>query len=101
MGARFSSGLLKTSTISRIIPLSTFLLPWGAEMPRYYFHVKRGQVTVLDHEGVELSDISEATNEAVRQGREIGARQASHAGPPSSGVIVIDEKWRAILELPF
>ena len=25
-------------------------------MPRYYFHVRRGQITVLDHEGIELAD---------------------------------------------
>jgi hypothetical protein len=25
-------------------------------MPRYYFHVRRGQVTVLDHEGLRLAD---------------------------------------------
>ena len=70
-------------------------------MPRYYFHVKRGQVTVLDHEGVELAHIAEAKNEAVRRGREIVAREAPNAGPPTSGMIVIDEEWRTALELPF
>ena len=25
-------------------------------MPRYYFHVRRGQMTVLDQEGIELAD---------------------------------------------
>ena len=46
-------------------------LSWGggAEMPRSYFHVKRGQATLLDREGVELADIAEAANEAARRGR--------------------------------
>ena len=25
-------------------------------MPHYYFHVRRGQMTVLDHGGIELAD---------------------------------------------
>jgi hypothetical protein len=29
-------------------------------MPHYYFHVKRGQVTILDQEGIELADTTEA-----------------------------------------
>jgi hypothetical protein len=38
-------------------------------MPRSYYNVKRGQVTLLDREGVELADIAEAANEAARRGR--------------------------------
>ncbi len=70
-------------------------------MPRYYFHVKRGRATVLDREGVELADIAEAAKEAERRGREIAVRDALSAVPPSAGVIVIDEGWRTVLELPF
>jgi len=44
-------------------------------MLQFHFHVKRGEVTVLDHEGIELADIEEATNEAVRRGREMPDRQ--------------------------
>lgn len=36
-------------------------------MLRSYFHVKRGKVTLLDREGVELADIAEAANEAARR----------------------------------
>jgi hypothetical protein len=32
-------------------------------MPRYFFHVKSGQLTVLDREGVELADIANAVKE--------------------------------------
>ena len=40
-------------------------------MPRYYFHVRRGQVTFLDNEGIELTDVEEASTEAARRGRAI------------------------------
>jgi Domain of unknown function (DUF6894) len=66
-------------------------------MPRYFFHVKRGGLTVFDREGVELAGIAEAAAEAARRGREI----AVNAVPPSASVIVIDEGWRTVLELPF
>jgi len=70
-------------------------------MPRYFFHVKRGQVTILDHEGIELADIEEATKEASKRGREITADQALKGIPPSGGMIIIDEGWRTVLEIPF
>jgi hypothetical protein len=70
-------------------------------MPRYFFHVKRGQVTVLDQEGVELAGIEEAEQEATRLGREIAAGDALKGTSSSDGMIIIDEDWRTILELPF
>src|SRR5262245_17169278 len=42
-------------------------------MPRYYFHIKRGQVVVLDQEGLELSGMAEADKEAARRGKKISA----------------------------
>ena len=33
-------------------------------MSRYYFHVKRGQVTVLDQEGLDLPNVAGAEREA-------------------------------------
>jgi len=67
-------------------------------MPRYYFHVKRGQVTVLDHEGADLRNLAEAGKEAVRRGREIVARD----GPSNRGsIIVADENWRTVSEVSF
>jgi hypothetical protein len=70
-------------------------------MPRYFFHVKRGEVTVFDKVGVELADIAEAATEAARRGQEIAARDAAQAGASGVGLIVIDEGWRTVLELPF
>ena len=69
-------------------------------MPRYFFHVKTGQVTVVDHVGTELADIEEATKEASKLGRKIATSQALDGIPPG-GMIIIDEGWRTVLELPF
>ena len=70
-------------------------------MPRYYFHVRRGQVTFLDNEGIELTDTEEAATEAVRRGRAIARRVALIDGVRlRAGSVVIDDEWRTILELP-
>jgi len=69
-------------------------------MPRYFFHVRRGGVSILDREGVELANIEQATSEAARRGREVAIREALKGVTPRSGVIVIDEGWRTVLELP-
>jgi hypothetical protein len=70
-------------------------------MPRYFFHVKSGQMTILDHHGIELADLEEATKEAARRGQEIAANQAQKGDRHSGGMIIIDEGWRTVLELPF
>jgi hypothetical protein len=71
------------------------------DMPRYFFHVRRGQMTVVDKVGVELADIGEAVKEAARRGREIATRESLNAVASEAGMIVIDEGWRTVLELPF
>ena len=58
-----------------------------SEMPRYFFHLKRGQVTILDQEGLALADIEEAAAEAERRGREIAARDALQ-GVASHGAVI-------------
>ena len=71
-------------------------------MHHYYFHVKRGQLTVLDDVGVELADIAEATREAMRRAQEIVSRNSLEAIPPIRGAIVIaDDAWQTVLEIPF
>jgi len=69
-------------------------------MPRYFFHFKRGQMTILDQVGVELADVTEAAEEAVRRGRNILARDALKSVPFSTGVIIVEDEWRTIYELP-
>ena len=53
------------------IALRQFCLGGVSEVPRYYFHVKSRQLTVLDQEGVELADIANAVKEAARRAQEI------------------------------
>jgi Domain of unknown function (DUF6894) len=36
-------------------------------MPRYYFHVRRGQITVPDHSGIELPDTAGAAVEGAQR----------------------------------
>jgi hypothetical protein len=71
------------------------------EMPRYFFRVRRGNVTVFDREGVELTGIAEAAREAARRGREVAARDAKNSASFGAGRIIIEEGWRTVLELPF
>jgi hypothetical protein len=40
-------------------------------MPRYYFHVRRGQITLLDHEGIELADTVDAEVEAAQRAQRL------------------------------
>ena len=68
-------------------------------MPRYFFHVKRGQVTVLDQEGVELADIDEAANEAVRRGGEIAALGTWQGIAHRGRAIVANEHWLSVFEV--
>jgi hypothetical protein len=71
-------------------------------MPRYFFHVKRGQVTILDQEGTELADTTKAVIEAARRAQEIVAGEALKGVPASSGMIIIaDENWQTLAEFPF
>ena len=71
-------------------------------MPRYFLHVKRGQVTVLDQEGIELDNDAQAEEEAVRRVQEIAPDEALKGAPVSRGTIIVDdENWRRFFELPF
>jgi Bacterial regulatory proteins, luxR family len=75
-------------------------------MPRYFFHVKRGQVTVLDQEGIDLENSAQAEEEAVRRTQQCLADDALNGMPISRGIssgmiIVADENWRRVFELLF
>ena len=50
-------------------------------MPRYYFHVSRGQITILDHEGIELADTVDAEVEAAQRAQ----RRQWTGRPPARG----------------
>jgi hypothetical protein len=70
-------------------------------MRRYYFHVRLGQVTVLDQEGIELADTTDAENEAVRRAQQIAAGKALKGVLIGGMVIVADDYWQRLFELPF
>jgi hypothetical protein len=75
---------------------------WGSrglfQMCRYYFHVKRGQLTVLDNVGVELVNIGAAWREAKRRAQKITSLEN---GSSHRGMIVIDDDWRTVMEVAF
>ena len=71
-------------------------------MPRYFFHVKRGQMTVLDQIGIELGGQQEAQEQARRRLQEILTESDHKERPGTRGaVIVADEDWQTVMELPF
>ena len=71
-------------------------------MPRYFFHVKRGLMTILDREGIELTGVEEAAKEAAQQGQQIARREALTGIPPSGGAIIVDDDGsQRIFELAF
>ena len=65
----------------------------AAKMPRYYFHIEHGQMTVLDHAGADLVSFDAAVKEAVRRGQEIVTRSEPHV------IIVADDNLQTVYEL--
>jgi hypothetical protein len=71
-------------------------------MPRYYFHVRRGQLTVLDHEGIELADSADAETEAAERVQQLANGEAMNGASASHGrILVADDNWQMLFELPF
>ena len=67
-------------------------------MSRYYFHIKLGQVTVLDHEGLELPDFADAIREATRRAQVILANE-SRGRIANDSAIVIQDDWDTVTEV--
>jgi hypothetical protein len=57
-------------------------------MPCYYFHLENGQ-SLLDHTGLELSDIAAAQNEALRTSSGI-----MNGGPRCTATLWNGTPWR-------
>jgi hypothetical protein len=86
-------------------------------MSRYYFHVRRGQITILDHEGIELAGTVDAEVEAAQRAQQIVNRGSLNGGSlngkflngeflnghsASHGrIIVADDNWQTLFEFPF
>jgi hypothetical protein len=72
------------------------------EMPRFYFHTRRGQMTVLDQEGFDLPDITHAEDEAKKRAQAIVASEAPKGVPATSGKIIVDDdNGQTVFELEF
>jgi hypothetical protein len=70
-------------------------------VPRYYFHVRRGQCTVIDHEGMELANETEAALKAARRGREIATSDALKGIATGGGLIIVDDEWdNSVVDIP-
>ena len=81
-------------------------------MPRYYFHVRRGQMTVLDQEGIELANTVDAELEAAQRAQQIVNRGSLNGGSLNGGfvngqsarhggIIVSGNNWETLFEFPF
>jgi hypothetical protein len=77
-------------------------------MPRCYFHVRRGPITVLDHDGIELASTADAEVEAAEHAQPIVTAQLLNGEPlnaksvsPRGRIIVADDSWQTLFAFPF
>ena len=81
-------------------------------IPHYYFHVRRGQITVLDHEGIVLADTAHAKVEAAQRAEQVVNGEAMNGVSMNKasinqvfasrgGIIVADDNWETLFELLF
>jgi hypothetical protein len=76
-------------------------------LPHYYFHVRRGQITVLDHEGIELADAADVKVEAAQRAKQVVNGEAmngasmNEASASRGRIIVADDNWDTLFEFPF
>jgi hypothetical protein len=81
-------------------------------MPRYFFHVKHGQMTVLDQEGIELAGTVDAEVEAAQRAQQIANRGSLNGGSLNGeflngqsasygGIIVANDNLDTLFEFPF
>ena len=76
-------------------------------IPHYYFHVRRGQITVLDHKGIVLADATHAKAEAAQRAQQVVNGEAMNgasmngASARRGGIIVADDNWQTLFEFPF
>ena len=60
-------------------------------MPRYFFHILSGGVTVTDEEGMELSDIMTAHTEAFASARDLALQfDRNGLGKESRSIQIVD-----------
>ena len=71
-------------------------------MPLYYFHVRRGQITVLDHGGIELADTTAAKVEGAQRAQGLVNGEALEGSSAARrSIVVADNYWDTLFEFPF
>jgi len=69
-------------------------------MYRYFFHFKRGRMTVLDQKGVELADFAAAEREATLRALHIALQHGVESNDRRT-IVIADDAWRTVKEVPF
>jgi hypothetical protein len=71
-------------------------------MPRYHFHIRKGEVLVEDPEGTEVSETETLEDEAVEAARDLLAEGDLQGLDRREWVFeVADESGATVLTLPF
>ena len=71
-------------------------------MPRYHFHIRKGDVLVEDSEGIEVSDAEALEEEAIEAARDLLAEGDLQGLDRRIWVYeVADESGATVLTLPF
>jgi hypothetical protein len=71
-------------------------------MPRYYFHIRKGDVLADDAEGIEVSETDSLEEEAIEAARDLLAEGDLQGLDRREWVFeVADERGRTVLTLPF
>ncbi|MCJ8520677.1 hypothetical protein ABID21_003894 [Pseudorhizobium tarimense] len=67
-------------------------------MPRYYFHIRRGEEIAMDPEGVELASPEQAHKEAVLAARELLAARLLNGEPIDGDTIEIKDEQATLVD---
>lgn len=71
-------------------------------MARYYFHIREGDQTIEDHEGLDLPDIAAVQEEVIQAAREIVAELIVQGQPiDEKRFEVVDENGDIVAVFPF
>ena len=67
-------------------------------MPKFYFHIRHGDVVKQDPEGSELASIEEARQEAVLAARELLAERLLRGQPVNDDVFEIADEGGIVVD---
>ena len=102
MSAEPYAKLVATDTLRTKRPQQVFSREPVYTKRRYFFHVRRGQVTVLDQSGVEFPCLEFAAKETTRRAQGLASKTCAQDGAGDSGMIIVaDNEWRTMIEVPF